>query len=81
MYHLNKLTMGRSQNTFMKKQREKKKAKKKEAKLERKLERQENSTGGSLAEMIAYVDEFGNITDTPPEERKKESSEDEEENS
>lgn len=59
--------MGRSQNSFMKKQREKKKQKKKEEKMERKKERKENSTGGSLDEMIAYVDEFGNITDTPPE--------------
>ncbi len=59
--------MGRSQNSFMKKQREKKKQKKKEEKMERKKERQENSTGGSLDEMIAYVDEFGNISDTPPE--------------
>lgn len=52
----------------MKKQREKKKQKKKEEKVQRKQERQENSSGGSLDAMIAYVDEFGNITDTPPEE-------------
>lgn len=64
--------MGRSQNSFMKKQREKKKQKKKEEKMEKKKERQENATGGSLEEMIAYVDEFGNIVDTPPEEPKKE---------
>lgn len=37
--------------------------------MQRKEERQANSSGGSLDEMIAYVDEFGNITDTPPEER------------
>ncbi len=39
--------------------------------MQRKQERQENSAGGSLDAMIAYVDEFGNITDTPPEENKK----------
>lgn len=60
--------MARSQNSFMKKQREKKKQKKKEEKQQRKQERQENATGGSLDEMIAYVDEFGNITSTPPNE-------------
>lgn len=59
----------------MKKQREKKKAKKKEEKQQRKMERQENSTGGSLAEMIAYIDEFGNITDTPPEEKEADAAE------
>ncbi|TPE46411.1 cold-shock protein [Pontibacter mangrovi] len=68
--------MARSQNTFLKKQREKKKQKKKEDKMQRKQERQENSSGGSLDAMIAYVDEFGNISDTPPEEREK--SEDDE---
>ncbi|MDF9797719.1 S-adenosylmethionine hydrolase [Catalinimonas alkaloidigena] len=60
--------MGRSQNSFMKKQREKKKQKKKEEKMQRKQERQENSSGGALDEMVAYVDEYGNITSTPPEE-------------
>lgn len=58
--------MSRSQNSFMKKQREKKKQKKKEEKMARKQERQENSSGGSLDEMIAYVDENGNISETPP---------------
>jgi len=60
--------MARSQNSFIKKQKEKKKLKKKEDKLQRKKERQENSKGGNLEDMIAYVDEFGNITSTPPEE-------------
>ena len=45
--------------------------------MQRKQERQENSSGGSLDAMIAYVDEFGNITDTPPEEREKAKSEEE----
>lgn len=59
--------MARSQNSFLKKQREKLRQKKKEAKQERKIERKENSQGGDLENMIAYVDEFGNLSDTPPE--------------
>ncbi|WP_266206102.1 cold-shock protein [Pontibacter kalidii] len=69
--------MARSQNTFLKKQREKQRKQKKEEKLQRKQERQENSSGGSLDAMIAYVDEFGNITDTPPEEREETKSKEE----
>ena len=60
--------MSKSQNSFMKKQREKKKMMKKKEKEERKKERQENNDkGAGLSEMLAYVDEFGNITDQPPE--------------
>lgn len=61
--------MGRSQNSFMKKQRERQKQKKKDEKEQRKQERKESSTGGDLDDMIAYVDEFGNITSTPPDEK------------
>jgi hypothetical protein len=69
--------MSRSQNWFNKNQREKKKAKKRKAKEERRKERQENKTkGGDLSEMMAYVDEFGNITDVPPEETPKKDIED-----
>ncbi|WKN31312.1 cold-shock protein [Porifericola rhodea] len=67
--------MARSQNSFMKKQREKKKQKKKEDKLQRKQERQESSSG-ELDDMIAYVDEFGNISSTPPEEQDEVTAED-----
>lgn len=60
--------MGRSQNSFIKKQKEKKKEMKKKAKMEKKKERQENNLkGAELSEMIAYVDDYGNIVDTPPE--------------
>lgn len=62
--------MARSQNSFLKRQLEQKKAKKKEDKKQRKVDRQENSAGGNFANMIAYVDENGNISDTPPEQRK-----------
>ncbi|HWZ14769.1 MAG TPA: hypothetical protein VNW95_05980 [Mucilaginibacter sp.] len=59
--------MAKSQATFMKKQLEKNRQKKKEDKEQRKLERQQNSTGGGMDNMMAYVNEFGEITSTPPE--------------
>ena len=58
--------MAKSNNAFIKKQKELNRKKKRQDKLERKKERQKNSTGGSLENMLAYVDEFGNITSTPP---------------
>jgi S-adenosylmethionine hydrolase len=62
--------MSKSQNTFIKNQKEKKKQQKKKEKEEKKKERQENNLkGGELSDMIAYVDEFGNIVDEKPEER------------
>jgi cold shock CspA family protein len=64
--------MGRSQETFGKKDNEKKRAKKKTEKEERKAERQANAKAGApLEEMFAYVDENGNITATPPDPTKK----------
>ena len=51
----------------MKKQLEKNRQKKKEDKEQRKLDRQQNSTGGDMDNMLAYVNEFGEITSTPPE--------------
>ena len=60
--------MGKSQETFNKKEREKKKQMKLKEKAERKEERKaNNSKGKSFDDMIAYVDEFGNITSTPPD--------------
>ena len=60
--------MAKSQNRFIKQQKEKKKAQKKKEKEERKKERQENNLkGGDLSDMMAYVDEFGNIVSEPPE--------------
>ncbi len=62
--------MSKSQNTFIKNQKEKKKAQKKKEKEEKKQERRENNLkGGDLSDMIAYVDEFGNIVDEKPEEK------------
>jgi len=65
--------MGRSQDTFNKRENEKKRAKKKLDKLQRKEERKANSDKGKdLDEMIAYVDEYGNISSTPPDPKHKE---------
>ena len=63
--------MGRSQETFSKKEKEKKKLKKKKDKAEKKEERKANSDGGGLDNMMAYVDENGVITSTPPDPTKK----------
>ena len=58
--------MARSNNSFIKKLKTEEKKKKKLEKLEKKEVRQRNATGGSLEEMMAYVDEFGNISNAPP---------------
>lgn len=64
--------MGRSQETVGKKEKEKKKAQRKREKEEKKEERRANNDKGkSLDDMMAYIDENGNITDTPPDPRKK----------
>ena len=64
--------MGRSHETFGKKEVRNKQEKKRKAKEKRRQERKENKSGSSLDDMIAYVDEFGNITSTPPDETQKE---------
>lgn len=61
--------MARSQSTFQKKEREKKKLQKRKGKDEKKMLRKENSTSGSLDDMMVYVDENGNLMDTPPKEK------------
>ena len=57
--------------TWNKKEREKKKQQNKKEKAERKQERKENSKGKSFEDMIAYIDENGNFSSTPPDPRKK----------
>ncbi|HLZ17430.1 MAG TPA: cold shock domain-containing protein [Cyclobacteriaceae bacterium] len=59
--------MAKSQETFSKKEAEKKKLQKRKAKEQRKEERKANAKSGSLEDMMAYVDEYGNITSTPPD--------------
>jgi cold shock CspA family protein len=59
--------MAGSQETFNKKDKEKKRLKKRKDKLQKQADRKANSQGGGLENMIAYVDEYGRITDTPPD--------------
>ncbi len=63
--------MSKSQETYSKKEKEKKRLKKKKEKDEKRQERKSNSLGGSLDKMMAYIDEHGNISDTPPDPDKK----------
>jgi len=63
--------MGRSQETFNKKEVRNKKEKKRKEKEKKRLARKENEKKGSFDDMIAYVDEFGMISSTPPDPTKK----------
>jgi len=63
--------MSKSQETWNKKEKEKIKQKKKQEKAARKEERKAHATDGSLESMMAYVDEYGNITSTPPDPMRK----------
>lgn len=64
--------MSKSQETFSKKEKEKKRAKQRQDKAEKMEERKANAKKGkSLEEMMAYLDENGNISSTPPDPRKK----------
>lgn len=56
--------------TWNKKEREKKKQKNKMDKAEKKQERKENPKTKSLDDMLAYVDENGNLSSTPPDPKK-----------
>lgn len=62
--------MARSKETFSKKEIEKKKIQKRKEKIARREERKANP-GKSFEDMIAYTDEDGNITSTPPDPTKK----------
>lgn len=63
--------MAKSQITFNKQDKEKKRLKKRLDKQQKREERKSNSPGGGFENMIAYVDENGNITDTSPDPAKK----------
>jgi cold shock CspA family protein len=62
--------MGRSQETSNKKEVKNKKEKKRKEKEKKKLIRKESGKS-SYADMIAYVDEFGKISSTPPDQNKR----------
>jgi len=62
--------MGRSQETFNKKENIKKRQqKKKEKELRRENRQADSAKGKSLEDMFAYVDEYGNLTDKKPAEQ------------
>lgn len=64
--------MGKTQETFSKKEKQKKKLKQRQDKAEKMEERKANARKGkTLEEMTAYIDENGNLTPTPPDARKK----------
>ena len=64
--------MGKSQETFSKKEKEKQRLKRRQDKEEKKVERQANArNGNNLESMLAYMDENGNLSSTPPDPRKK----------
>src|ERR1700677_993832 len=58
--------------TFAKKEKEKKKAKERQDKAEKMRDRKANNTKGkNLEDMMAYLDENGNISSTPPDPKKR----------
>ncbi len=64
--------MARAQTSFGKKENEKKRLQKRNDKDEKRKERQANAVAGQgLDEMMAYVDENGNLTTTPPDPTRK----------
>jgi cold shock CspA family protein len=64
--------MGKGHETWNKKDREQRRDKAKKQKEERKKERKENTKKGkSLDEMMAYIDENGNISAIPPNPKNK----------
>lgn len=65
--------MAKSRESYSKKEVRTKKEKKRKDKEKKRIERKDNPGAGTFDDMIAYVDEFGNITSTPPDpDRKKE---------
>jgi cold shock CspA family protein len=63
--------MGRSQETFNKKEVRTKKEKKRKDKAVKRAKKKSEGKKSSFDDMIAYVDEFGMITATPPDPDKK----------
>lgn len=64
--------MAKSKETFGKKEKEKKRLKQRQDKQQKMEERKANGKSGkSLEDMMAYIDENGNISATPPDPSKK----------
>lgn len=63
--------MGRSQETSAKKEVKKKKEKKRKDKEQKRAKKKTEGKKSGFDDMIAYVDEYGMITSTPPDPNKK----------
>jgi len=64
--------MARGKQTFNKSEREKKKRKERKDKEEKREDRKANNNKGkSFEEMLAYVDEYGRLSSTPPDPTKR----------
>lgn len=64
--------MAKSKETFNKKEKEKRRNKQKQEKKQKMEERKANKKKGTpLEDMLAYLDEDGNLTNTPPDPRAK----------
>ena len=59
--------MGRSHETFGKKEVRKKQEKKRKAKEQKRARKKDEGRKNGFEDMIAYVDEFGMITSSPPD--------------
>lgn len=70
--------MAKAKESFSKKEKEKKRLKQRQDKQEKMQDRKANGKKTSLEDMMAYVDENGNLSSTPPDPRnmKKFNSED-----
>jgi len=63
--------MGKSQETYNKKEKEKKRLKKRQDKEAKRVERKATPKRSGFENMISYVDEYGNLSDTPPDRTKR----------
>lgn len=63
--------MGKSQETYSKKEKEKKRLKKRQEKQAKREARKAAPKPEGFEDMISYVDEYGNTTDTPPDPSKR----------
>ena len=63
--------MAKSKETYNKREKEKKGLRERNEKAQKKEERKANKLKGkSLDEMLAFVDENGNLSSTPPEHKR-----------
>jgi cold shock CspA family protein len=63
--------MAKSKETFNKKEKEKKRLKQRQDKQQKMEERKANAGTKSFEDMLAYIDEEGNISSTPPDPKRK----------